>query len=104
MPESELALAVLAVTGPMAVTSANRTGEPPATTAAQAQEQLGDAVSVYLDGGPSSAGLASTIVDCTGDDFVVLREGGISEPQLRAVAFPPDDAPPGHKGEQSAPE
>lgn len=104
MPDSDLALAVLAVTGPMAVTSANRTGEPPATTAAQAQEQLGDAVSVYLDGGPSAAGVASTIVDCTGDDFVVLRQGGISQEQLRAVAFPEDDASPGHQGEHSSPE
>ncbi|MDO5699628.1 MAG: L-threonylcarbamoyladenylate synthase [Dermatophilus congolensis] len=90
MPDCEPALAVLAITGPMAVTSANRTGEPAATTVEQAREQLGDAVSVYLDGGPSVGGLASTIVDCTGDDFVILREGGVTEAELRVVAFPPD--------------
>lgn len=88
MPDCEPALAVLSITGPMAVTSANRTGEAPATTVGQAREQLGDAVSIYLDGGPSAGALASTILDCTGDDFVVLREGGIDQAALRAVAFP----------------
>src|SRR6478609_10656942 len=53
MPLHRVALAVLELTGPMAVTSANRTGEPAATTVEEAVDQLGDAVSVYLDGGPS---------------------------------------------------
>ena len=54
MPDDPVALALLNEIGPMAVTSANRTGMPPATTAAEAQSQLGESVTVYLDGGPSS--------------------------------------------------
>lgn len=61
----------------MAVTSANVTGHPAATTAAAALAQLGDAVSVYLDAGPSGGGAASTILDCTGTHPVLLREGAI---------------------------
>lgn len=107
MPDCDLTLEVLSATGPMAVTSANRTGEPPATSVEQAREQLGDAVSVYLDGGPSAGGLASTILDCTGDDLVVLREGGLTEGELRAVAFPdeavgPGDAPRADAGASAA--
>ncbi|STD04786.1 t(6)A37 threonylcarbamoyladenosine biosynthesis protein RimN [Dermatophilus congolensis] len=94
MPDSELALAVLALTGPMAVTSANKHGHPAATSAADAERGLGDAVSIYLDGGPASRGQASTIIDATGADFTVLREGEISEAQLRSVAFPGDDVAP----------
>ncbi|WP_348520334.1 L-threonylcarbamoyladenylate synthase [Arsenicicoccus piscis] len=56
IPQDEIALAVLTEVGPMAVTSANRSGEPAAVTIEQAQEQLGDAVAVYLDGGPSVGG------------------------------------------------
>lgn len=87
MPASEPALAVLAITGPMAVTSANRHGRPAATTASEAQRELGDAVSVYLDGGPTEHGVASTIVDCSGAEMVVLREGALDEDTLRRVAF-----------------
>ena len=67
MPDHEIALALLGQAGPMAVTSANLTGRPPAQTVAEAQEQLGAAVAVYLDGGPAPGGFASTILDCTGD-------------------------------------
>lgn len=70
----------------MAVSSANLTGNPPATTAAQAREQLGDAVSVYLDGGPCSGAAPSTIVDLTGDAPRLLRPGVISIGRLREVA------------------
>jgi len=68
------------------VSSANRHGLPPATTCAQAQEQLGEAVSVYLDGGPCPDILPSTIVDLTGVIPRVLREGAISVDRLRKVA------------------
>ncbi len=99
MPDDQIALELLGLTGPMAVTSANRTGQPPATTVQQAREQLGDAVSLYLDGGPSRSGVASTIVDCTGEDLRVLRPGAISAEGLRAAAFPADPpAPPGEGG------
>jgi L-threonylcarbamoyladenylate synthase len=86
MPEDLVTLELLRETGPMAVTSANLTGKPAATTAQQAQEQLGDAVAVYLDGGPSAGGLASTIVDLTGDVPRMLRQGAISIGRLREIA------------------
>ena len=86
MPLHRVALAVLEITGPMAVTSANRTGRAPATTVDEAIEQLGDAVSVYLDGGPSPSSTASTIVDVTGAVPRVLRAGPIPLERLREVA------------------
>jgi len=86
MPEDPVTLELLKETGPMAVTSANLTGQPAATTAEQAREQLGDAVAIYLDGGPSAGGLASTIVDLTGDVPRMLRQGAISMGRLREIA------------------
>ena len=86
MPEDAVTLDLLKETGPMAVTSANLTGKPAATTAEQAREMLGDAVAVYLDGGPSAGGLASTIVDLTGDVPRMLRQGAISIGRLREIA------------------
>lgn len=77
MPLHPVALELLREVGPMAVSSANRSGLPPATTVEQAREQLADRVSVFLDGGPAGE-MASTIVDLTGDDPVVLREGAVS--------------------------
>jgi tRNA threonylcarbamoyl adenosine modification protein (Sua5/YciO/YrdC/YwlC family) len=86
MPLHPVALELLELTGPMAVSSANRTGQPPAVTAQAALEQLGDDVEVYLDGGPASLGVASTIIDVTTDVPRVLREGAVSVTALRAVA------------------
>ncbi|GAA1709529.1 hypothetical protein GCM10009809_02280 [Isoptericola hypogeus] len=93
MPDHPAALAVLRRTGPMAVSSANRTGSPAALDAADARDQLGDAVSTYLDGGTAPGGVASTIVDATGERLRVVRTGAISLEQLRAVApvAGPDD-------------
>src|SRR5580698_9295116 len=59
MPQDPVALDLLKETGPMAVSSANLTGSPAASTAQEARDQLADLVSVYLDGGPSSGGVAS---------------------------------------------
>jgi tRNA threonylcarbamoyl adenosine modification protein (Sua5/YciO/YrdC/YwlC family) len=78
MPLHPVALELLRETGPMAVSSANRSGHPPASTVDEAREQLGESVRVYLDGGPSGDPVPSTIVDLTGDDPVVLREGAVS--------------------------
>ena len=91
MPEDDVALALLSEVGPMAVTSANLTGQPPATTVVDAATQLGAAVAVYLDGGPTTGTEVSTILDCTGDRYVVLRAGAISEEQLDDVLSPPPD-------------
>jgi len=85
MPLNELALDLLKETGPLAVSSANRSGAPPATTAAAAEEQLGDAVAVYLDGGPCPGDVPSTIVDLTGPIPRLLRAGVISVERLRQV-------------------
>ena len=85
MPEDDIALAVLTEVGPMAVTSANLTGSPAATTVLEAAAQLGGAVSVYLDGGPSRGGAASTIVDCTTESPTVLREGAVSAERLQEI-------------------
>ena len=85
MPDDALSLALLEEVGPMAVTSANRTGEPAATTMVEAATQLGAAVRVYLDDGPRSGSQVSTIVDCTGDVPVVLRAGAVSQEQLDRV-------------------
>jgi L-threonylcarbamoyladenylate synthase len=85
MPLHPVAIELLTATGPMAVSSANRSGRPPATTLDQAIEQLGDAVSVYLDGGPSGDPVPSTIVDVTGPAPRLLRSGAVTEASLREV-------------------
>jgi L-threonylcarbamoyladenylate synthase len=83
MPLHPVAIEVLRETGPMAVSSANRTGMPPAATAQQAQQQLADDVYVYLDGGPSGEPIASTIVDLTGEHPRLLRDGAIPAHEIQ---------------------
>ena len=85
MPNQPLALELLQETGPMAVSSANISGNPPATTAAQARQQFGDAVGLYLDGGEAEVGKPSTIVDLSGPAPVILREGAISAERIGEV-------------------
>jgi tRNA threonylcarbamoyl adenosine modification protein (Sua5/YciO/YrdC/YwlC family) len=99
MPDHKIALALLQETGPLAVSSANLTGEPAATTCQQAEKALGSKVKIYLDGGASPKGEASTIVDMT--DLVdtvsdsgemvttgkakILRRGALSKAKLATV-------------------
>ena len=85
MPLHPVAIELLTATGPMAVSSANRSGMAPATTLDEAIEQLGDEVSVYLDGGPSGEPVPSTIVDVTGDVPRLLRAGAVTAELLREV-------------------
>jgi tRNA threonylcarbamoyl adenosine modification protein (Sua5/YciO/YrdC/YwlC family) len=85
MPLHQLTLELLKETGPMAVSSANRAGAPPARAADDAEAQLGDAVEVYLDDGPSGDDAPSSIVDLTGAVPRLLRVGAISEARLREV-------------------
>lgn len=85
MPLHPVALQLLERTGPLAVSSANLTGAPAATTCEEARLQLADDVSVYLDGGPSAVGVPSSIVDTTGEVPKLLRAGAISVEQLRAI-------------------
>ncbi len=86
MPLHAVALEVLKQTGPLAVSSANRTGQPPALTADDAERQLGEAVSVYLDAGRCGDSVPSTILDLTGPIPRLLREGAIPVDRLRTVA------------------
>lgn len=89
MPLHPVALELLREVGPMAVSSANVSGRPPAATAADAQEQLGESVSVYLDGGPTGDPVPSTIVDLTGTEPVLLRTGAVSADAVSEVlGFP----------------
>lgn len=85
MPDHEIAREILERTGPLAVSSANRTGMPPATDADQAEEMLGDEVAVIVDAGESSGGDASTIVDVTGSQGRILRRGALSLAELNAA-------------------
>lgn len=85
MPLDSVAIELLRETGPMAVSSANISGQPPATTAEMAQEQLGDEVNVYLDGGESTVGVASSILDVSGHQPRLLREGAISAERIAEV-------------------
>ncbi len=91
MPNQRIALELLAETGPLAVSSANRTGEPASMTAAEAEAALGDAVAVYLEAGPvgteypeAGVGTGSTIVDATALEHPdgklrILRHGVIPD-------------------------
>jgi L-threonylcarbamoyladenylate synthase len=99
MPDHKIALALLEEVGPMAVSSANLTGQPAAVTCAQAEAYLGDSVQVYLDGGNSPKGESSTILDLTDlvDTYVdgkletsgkirLVRAGALSADKIRTIA------------------
>jgi L-threonylcarbamoyladenylate synthase len=85
MPDDEHALELLGRTGPLAVSSANNHGHAAATDADTAEDMLGWATAVILDGGPSRSAVASTIVDCTGERPRLLREGAIGREELAGV-------------------
>lgn len=100
VPDDQIARELLSAAGPLAVSSANKTGLPAAISVQQAREMLRDKVAVYLDAGPrghvattgssahpvvSRVPEASTIVDCTGQTPTVVREGIVTVEQLRTV-------------------
>ncbi|NED89831.1 threonylcarbamoyl-AMP synthase, partial [Streptomyces sp. SID11233] len=85
MPLHPVAIELLTDFGPMAVSSGNLTGHPAPETCDAAQEMLGDSVSVYLDGGPTSGNVPSSIVDVSGEVPVLLRAGVIDAEELRKV-------------------
>jgi release factor glutamine methyltransferase len=99
MPLHPVALDLLAESGPLAVSSANRTGSPAPTSADDAEAQLGVSVAVYLDAGATGGSLASTIVDVTGARPQVLREGAVSQAQIDEVLA----GEPGESSESSEP-
>lgn len=119
MPSNPIALELLSETGPLAVSSANRTGMPAAVDAASAEEMLGQSVEVYLDGGSAGQGYeaigeragdtSSTIVDATrlgkpGGRLRIVRSGVISREQIRSVVgeLLEDDAAPAAEAAQPA--
>ena len=71
--------------GPLTGTSANRTGQPPATTAEEVERALGAAVDLIVNGGQTPGGLPSTVVDTTVSPPRIIREGCVSQAALRAV-------------------
>jgi L-threonylcarbamoyladenylate synthase len=85
MPLHPVAIELLTETGPMAVSSANRSGNPAATTVEEAEAQLGESVSVYLDGGTCPSTAPSSIIDLTAGRPRLLREGALSLDTLREV-------------------
>lgn len=85
MPLHPVAIEVLRAVGPMAVSSANVSGGPPAVDADAARGQLGDTVEVYLDAGPSAQRAASTILDLTRPAPRILRPGPVSAADIAAV-------------------
>lgn len=85
MPLHPVAIELLREVGPLAVSSANVSGQPAAVTAAEARAQLGDLVEVYLEAGPSARQAASTIVDLTGAQPRVLRQGPITAAAIADV-------------------
>ncbi|GLZ48057.1 threonylcarbamoyl-AMP synthase [Actinomycetospora sp. NBRC 106375] len=89
MPLHPVALELLREVGPLAQSSANVSGQPPATTAQEARDQLGDSVEVYLDGGVCASGVGSTIVDLTGETPRLRREGAVSADDVSRVVGVP---------------
>jgi hypothetical protein len=82
MPDDETALELLRLTGPLAVSSANRSGKPAALTVMEAASQLGDRVEVYLDGGKARIGTSSTIIDTTVEPAEIVREGALTQEEI----------------------
>lgn len=84
-PNEPIARSLLTETGPLAVTSANTTGAPPAQTVEEARQYFGDQVALYFDGGPSKGSIPSTILDCSGEWFRIVRQGAIGWEQISSI-------------------
>lgn len=83
VPDHEVARALLRAAGPMAVTSANVSGQSSPSTAEEVFTQLAGRIELIIDGGKTPGGIPSTVVDCTSDDLKILREGPISLQEIR---------------------
>lgn len=86
MPLDPVCLDVIREVGPIAATSANRSGQPPATDAAMARDALGEEISVYVDDGPRTDARPSTIVDLTRHEPLLIRDGDLPPDEVLAVA------------------
>lgn len=92
IPDSAASRAILEATGPLATSSANRSGDASAQTVEEAAEELGDAVALYLDGGPTPGPVSSTVASANPDSedgIAILREGVISRDKLKDVLRSP---------------
>ncbi|MDP8927786.1 MAG: L-threonylcarbamoyladenylate synthase [Actinomycetota bacterium] len=98
MPLDEVALDVIRAVGPLAVTSANRSGEPAANDVTAARAALGDNVDVYVDDGPRRNATPSTIIDLTRSEPLLIREGDLPSDEVMAVARGERAGPPGTAG------
>ena len=85
MPLNPIAIELLNAVGPMAVSSANKTGQPAATNVEEAIAQLGEEVTIYLDGGQTPGNIASTIVDVSSGEIKLLRQGAIPLEEIRLI-------------------
>lgn len=85
MPDHQDALALLNLSGPLAVTSANLSGAPSSVTAQEVFAQIGKHISLILDGGKTPGGVSSTVVDCTKVEIEILRKGPISQQAIEAA-------------------
>jgi tRNA threonylcarbamoyl adenosine modification protein (Sua5/YciO/YrdC/YwlC family) len=92
VPDHEVALALLAEAGPMAVSSANRSGEPDTLDADDVAIAFADSdePTAIVDGGRVPGGVASTVLDLSGDQPRILREGAVSRAEIEAVIGPID--------------
>ncbi len=86
VPDADVVRDVVRALGaPLAASSANRHGGPSPTTCTEAVQQVGDACAMALDGGPTSAGLDSTVIDCSSDAVRILREGAIDRHTIARI-------------------
>lgn len=85
IPDHPVALALLRLTGPLAVTSANISGQESTTTAQEVMAQLDGRIHLVIDGGSTPGGVPSTVIDCTGSEPVILREGPVTWADIDSV-------------------
>jgi L-threonylcarbamoyladenylate synthase len=86
IPDHPFARTLLRKAGPLAVTSANRSNQPSSSTAREVFVQLNGRIPVILDGGQTPGGIASTVVDCSGEELHVLRTGPIALKEIVRVS------------------
>ncbi len=84
IPDLDFTRELIRITGPLAVTSANISGEPPAKSVCEFAEAIGDRLDLIIDGGPSSGGVPSSVINCAAEPAVILREGAIPGKELMA--------------------
>ena len=88
VPDHPVARALLRAAGPMAVTSANLSGQASPCTVEEVYVQLGGRIPLILDGGQTPGGAPSTVVNCLGAEPQILREGSITLAQIQASLAP----------------